>query len=124
LDIVPQEESLIVEAQVSPMDIDRVHIGQTTNVRFSSFKHAITPKIDGHLIRLSADRLVDEKTQNSYYLARIEVEKTGLKELADRGLILLPGMPAEVLINTGDRTFFEYLMQPISNIFARSLIED
>jgi epimerase transport system membrane fusion protein len=124
LDIVPQEESLIVEAQVSPMDIDRVHIGQTTNVRFSSFKNAITPKIDGHLIRLSADRLVDEKTQNSYYLARIEVEKTGLKELADRGLILLPGMPAEVLINTGDRTFFEYLMQPISNIFARSLIED
>lgn len=124
LDIVPQKESLIVEAQVSPNDIDRVHIGQTTNVRFSAFKNAITPKIDGRLIRLSADRLVDEKTQNSYYLARIEVEQTGLKELADRGLILLPGMPAEVLINTGDRTFFEYLMQPISNIFARSLIED
>lgn len=124
LDIVPQKESLIVEAQVSPNDIDRVHIGQTTNVRFSAFKNAITPKIDGRLIRLSADRLVDEKTQNSYYLARIEVEQTGLKELADCGLILLPGMPAEVLINTGDRTFFEYLMQPISNIFARSLIED
>ena len=60
----------------------------------------------------------------NYYLARVEVDKTGLEILRKRGLILLPGMPAEVLINTGDRTFFEYLMQPLSNIFARSLIED
>jgi len=54
----------------------------------------------------------------------VEVDKIGLEDLRKRGLILLPGMPAEVLINTGDRTFFEYLMQPLSNIFARSLIED
>ncbi|WP_019867302.1 HlyD family type I secretion periplasmic adaptor subunit [Methylovulum miyakonense] len=124
LDIVPQQEKLLIEAQVSPIDIDRVHIGQTTEIRFSAFKSAKTPKVSGRLIALSADRLSDEKKEVSYYLARVEVDQEGLKELTGRGLILLPGMPAEVLINTGDRTFLEYLMQPLSNIFARSLIED
>ena len=124
LDIVPQQEKLVIEAQVSPIDIDRVHIGQSTEIRFSAFKSAKTPKVNGRLATLSADRLTDEKNQVSYYLARVEVDKTGLEELRQRGLILLPGMPAEVLINTGDRTFFEYLMQPLTNIFARSLIED
>ncbi|WP_204369168.1 HlyD family type I secretion periplasmic adaptor subunit [Methylocucumis oryzae] len=124
LDIVPQQEKLIVEAQVSPNDIDRVHIGQTTSIRFSAFKSAKTPKIDGRVVALSADRLSDEKKESSFYLARVEVEQAGLEDLRKNGLILLPGMPAEVLINTGDRTFFEYLTQPLTNIFARSLIED
>lgn len=124
LDIVPQQEKLLIEAQVSPIDIDRVHIGQSTEIRFSAFKSAKTPKVAGRLIALSADRLSDEKQEVSYYLARVEVDPAGLKELTERGLVLLPGMPAEVLINTGDRTFFEYVMQPLSNIFARSLIED
>lgn len=124
LDIVPQQERLIVEAQVSPLDIDRVHIGQTTEVRFSAFKSAKTPKVAGQLVALSADRLTDEKQELSYYLARVEVDPEGLKEMAKRGLVLMPGMPAEVLINTGDRTFLEYVMQPMTNIFARSLIED
>lgn len=124
LDIVPQQEKLIIEAQVSPIDIDRVHTGQSCEIRFSAFKSAKTPKVSGRLITLSADRLTDEQNKISYYLARVEVDKAGLEELRKRGLILLPGMPAEVLINTGDRTFFEYLVQPLSNIFARSLIED
>jgi len=124
LDIVPQEEKLVIEAQVSPVDIDRVHIGQSTEIRFSAFKSAKTPKVSGRLLTLSADRLTDEKNEVSYYLARVEVDKTGLEDLRKRGLILLPGMPAEVLINTGDRTFFQYLTQPLTNIFARSLIED
>ncbi len=124
LDIVPQQEKLVVEAQVSPIDIDRVHTGQTCEIRFSAFKSAKTPKVAGRLTTVSADRLTDEQNKINYYLARVEVDKTGLEELRQRGLILMPGMPAEVLINTGDRTFFEYLMQPLSNMFARSLIED
>ncbi|MFZ2727761.1 MAG: HlyD family type I secretion periplasmic adaptor subunit [Methylococcaceae bacterium] len=124
LDLVPQKEALVIEAQVSPMDIDRVHIGQTTQIRFSAFKSAKTPKVEGKLLTLSADRLTDEKNQVSYYLARVSVDKEGLVELEKRGLILMPGMPAEVLINTGDRTFLEYIVQPLTNIFARSLIED
>jgi epimerase transport system membrane fusion protein len=124
LDIVPQQEKLIIEAQVSPGDIDKVHTGQICEIRFSAFKAAKTPKVSGRLTTLSADRLTDEQNRTGYYLARVEVDKDGLEELHQRGLILLPGMPAEVLINTGDRTFFQYLIQPLSNIFARSLIED
>ena len=124
LDIVPQQEELIIEAQVSPSDIDKVHSGQICEIRFSAFKAAKTPKVSGRLTTLSADRLTDEQNRTGYYLARVEVDKDGLEELHQRGLILLPGMPAEVLINTGDRTFFQYLIQPLSNIFARSLIED
>ncbi len=124
LDIVPQQEKLIVEAQVSPLDIDRVHVGQATEIRFSAFKSAKTPKIGGHLIALSADRMTDDKNQNSFYLARVEVDSEGLQDLQSKGMTLVPGMPAEVLINTGDRTFFQYLMKPLTNIFARSLIED
>ena len=124
LDIVPQQEKLIIEAQVSPNDIDKVHSGQICEIRFSAFKAAKTPKVSGRLTTLSADRLTDEQNRTGYYLARVEVDKDGLEELRQRGLILLPGMPAEALINTGDRTFFQYLIQPLSNIFARSLIED
>jgi len=124
LDIVPQQEKLIVEAQVSPIDIDRIHIGQQAEIRFSAFKSAKTLKIDGNLLTVSADRITDEKNQTSFYLARVEVNKAGLEDLRKNDLVLVPGMPAEVLINTGDRTFFEYLMKPMSNIFARSFNED
>jgi len=124
LDIVPQQEKLIVEAQVSPIDIDRIHIGQQAEIRFSAFKSAKTLKIDGNLLTVSADRITDEKNQTSFYLARVEVNKAGLEDLRKNDLVLVPGMPAEVLINTGDRTFFEYLMKPLGNIFARSFNED
>lgn len=122
LDIVPQQEELIIDAQVSPMDIDRVRVGLLAEVRFSAFKQALTPKMQGKVINLSADRLLDEKTGAPYYQAQIELTSDSYAKLGD--LELLPGMPAEVLINTGERTVFEYLMQPITNTFARAFIED
>ncbi len=121
LDIVPQDAELIIEAQVSPMDIDRVAVGLQAEVRFSAFKQSKTPKMDGKVIHLSADRLTDEQG-NAYYQARVELTPESRKKLGD--LQLLPGMPAEVLINTGERTLFEYLAQPATNFFARSFIED
>jgi len=122
LDIVPQQEELIIDAQVSPIDIDRVSVGLLAEVRFSAFKQALTPKMKGKVINLSADRLVDEKTGQPYYLAKVELTPDSYQELGDMELV--PGMPAEVLINTGERTVFEYLMQPITNAFARAFIED
>lgn len=122
LDIVPQQEELIIDAQVSPIDIDRVRAGLVAEVRFSAFKQALTPKMQGKVINLSADRLTDEKTEQPYYLAQIELTPDSFQKLGE--LELLPGMPAEVLINTGERTVFEYLMQPITNAFARAFIED
>ncbi|BBL73924.1 HlyD family type I secretion periplasmic adaptor subunit [Methylomagnum ishizawai] len=126
LDIVPQNEKLIVEAHVSPNDIDRVKVGQQAEIRFTAFKSRETPKIDGRLSSLSADRLVDERQPEAmpYYLARVEVSPEGLKDLAGQHLELVPGMPAEVLINTGARTLLEYLTRPLTDTFARSFIED
>jgi len=122
LDIVPQGAELIIEAQVSPMDIDRVTVGLQAEIRFSAFKQSQTPKMEGKVISLSPDRITDERNGNAYYLAKVEVTPKSLKNLGD--LQLLPGMPAEVLINTGERTLFRYLAQPASNFFARSFIED
>jgi epimerase transport system membrane fusion protein len=126
LDIVPQNEKLVVEARVSPVDIDRVKVGQSAEVRFSAFKSRDTPKIEGKLVSLSADRLLEENRPDAlpYYLARVEVTPTGLQELAQRHLDLVPGMPAEVLVNTGERTLLEYLSRPLTDTFARSFIED
>lgn len=122
LDIVPQQEELIINAQVSPIDIDRVRTGLVAEVRFSSFKQALTPKVMGKVINLSADKLTEERSGITYYQAQIELTPDSYAKL--RGLELLPGMPAEVFINTGERTVFEYLMQPITNAFARAFIED
>ena len=122
LEIVPQKEELIIIAQVAPLDIDRVSVGLLADVRFSAFKQALTPVVEGRLITLSADRLIDEATGNPYFSAQIEITPESYEKLAD--LELLPGMPAEVLINTGERTLFEYLTQPVSNAFARAFIED
>jgi epimerase transport system membrane fusion protein len=122
LDIVPQGEELIIDARVSPMDIDRVHVGLIAEVRFSAFKQALTPKMMGKLTILSADKLTDERTGAPYYSAKIELTPDSYAKLGN--MELLPGMPADVLINTGERTVFEYLMQPITNAFARAFIED
>jgi len=121
LEIVPQEE-LIITAQVAPLDIDRVSVGMLATVRFSAFKQALTPEVEGRLITLSADRMIDEKSGVPYFSTQVELTEESYKKLV--GLELLPGMPAEVLINTGERTLFEYLTQPVSNAFAHAFIED
>jgi len=122
LDIVPELAELVIDARVAPMDIDRVSVGMAATIRFSAFKNATTPIIYGRLTNISADRLMDEQTGAPYYLARVEVSEEGQEMLGS--LVLVPGMPAEVLIKTGERTLFEYLVQPARNAFARSLIED
>jgi epimerase transport system membrane fusion protein len=122
LDIVPQKEELVVDAQVSPLDIDRVRVGLIAEVRFTAFTQALTPVIEGKVIVLSADRLVEEKTGTAYYQAEIELTPESYQKMSQ--LELIPGMPVEVLIKTGERTVFEYLTKPISNAFARAFIED
>jgi len=120
-EIVPLTEELILEAQVSPLDIDRVYEGQEATIRFSSFGNR-TPTIVGSLLSLSADAIQDQNTGLTHYLARIEVSPEGMADLGD--LELLPGMPAEVFIATGSRTLLQYLFKPFSNALARSFTED
>jgi len=132
LDIVPKDQKLIIEAQVSPIDIDRVKVGQQAEVRFSAFKSRDVPTIMGTLISLSADRMVEDNKSNkesrggdaAYYLVRVAVSPEGLDALSAANLKLIPGMPAEVLINTGERTLVQYLAQPLTDTFKRAFIED
>lgn len=122
LDIVPEDEDLIIRAQVSPADIDKIHPDSRCEVRFSSFDNKTTPTMEGKVSEISADSFNDEKTGTQYYMANIELSAESREKLGD--LKLIPGMPAEILINIGSRTLFEYLMQPITDAFARSFIED
>ena len=120
-EIVPGNDELVIQASVSPVDIDRVSEGQEARIRFSTFGSR-APTFFGTLISLSADALADESTGASFYLARIELNADSREELGN--LVLLPGMPAEVFINTGSRTFLQYLFKPLSNTVARSFNED
>jgi epimerase transport system membrane fusion protein len=120
-EIVPASDELVIESSVSPNDIDSVSVGQHTIIRFSSFGSSV-PTIYGRVLSLSADSMTNESTGAAYYLARIEVTPEGMEDLGD--LILMPGMPAEVFINTGSRTFLQYLFKPFSNAMARAFNEE
>jgi membrane fusion protein, epimerase transport system len=120
LEIVPVIDNLVVDARVSPMDIDRVSIGQAAEIRCSVFKDAYM--VSGVLTRLSPDRLIDQATDMPYYSAEIKLLEEDLFLLD--GMSLVPGMPAEVLIKTGQRTMLGYVISPMSRTFSRSLIED
>jgi len=126
LDIVPVEQNLIVEARLSPQDVDQVRVGQMAEVRFSAFRQRDMPKVEGQLVTLSADRLVDQLNgaQQPYYLARIRVTEKGMSDLAKLKLELVPGMPADVLVTTGQRTLWHYLTAPLSDLMVRSLKEE
>jgi epimerase transport system membrane fusion protein len=122
LDVVPQLETLIVEAHVSPLDIDRVEAGLPARLRFSGFKRSLVPEVFGTVENVSADRLYDEATGQSYYLARV-VLNTGEAERL-RGVELKPGMPVEAMINTGSRTLLGYLWEPVTDSMTRAFRED
>ena len=121
MEIVPAGDRLVVEARVEPMDVDSVRRGLPAQVRLTAFSQITTPALSGEVARVSADRLVDERTGAPYYEARIALD-AGQPGLA--GLKLQPGMPAEVMIVTGERTALEYLLEPIVASFGRALRED
>jgi HlyD family secretion protein/epimerase transport system membrane fusion protein len=122
LDIVPANDDLLIDARVAPIDIDVVHPGLSAQVHLLAYRQRSLPKIEGKVRSVSADSLRDEQTGMSYYLARVEVDGEQLAGL-DVDVQLLPGMPAEVLIVTGERTLFGYLLQPFRDVFRRSLRE-
>ena len=126
MEIVPESERLIVEAQISLIDIDRVSVGQKADINFTAFKSRDTKKIKGRIMNLSADSIISEtnRDQQPYYLAIIEITEEGLSQLKEKELELIAGMQADAFIFTGERTFLQYLTDPILNTVARSFIED
>jgi HlyD family secretion protein len=121
IDIVPRSERLIVEAQISPIDIDGIHAGQQAEVRFPAFHSRLIPLIAGRLDSVSHDRLIDESTKQPYYRGIVSLDETQIpEELRPR---IRAGMPVEVLVATGERTVLSYLVQPLASTLRRGFID-
>jgi HlyD family secretion protein len=122
MSIVPSSDELIIEGHVTPLDRKAVHSGLQAQIHLSAYSSRVVPKIPGTVRTVSADRLVDDTTQQPYYLARVAVDRQMLKRLAP-SVDLIPGMPVEVLIVTERRTMFDYISKPFRDAFWRSLRE-
>ncbi|QFT32030.1 Type I secretion system membrane fusion protein PrsE [Labrenzia sp. THAF82] len=121
MQIVPREDQLLVEAQVRPVDIDQMAPGQSARVRFPSFDQRTTPELNAELLTVSADLTEDERTGNSYYVARMVIDDKELDKLGTQTLV--PGMPVETFLQTGDRTVLSYLVKPITDQIAHAMRE-
>jgi HlyD family secretion protein len=119
--IVPQADALSVEAKVNPQDIDKLQIGQKTLLRLSAFNQRTTPELNGVVTRVSADVTTDQRTGQSYYTIRVSMPPEEVARLGDNKII--PGMPVEAFVQTGDRTMFSYLMKPLSDQLMRAFRE-
>ncbi|MBM3203459.1 HlyD family type I secretion periplasmic adaptor subunit [Candidatus Woesearchaeota archaeon] len=122
MDIVPSDETLILETRVQPNMIDRVQPGLTAAVRFSSFSHSPTLVVDGRLDSVSGDLLTDPQTGITYYLARVSITPEGMQKLGARQM--QAGMPAEVVFKTGERTVLQYLLHPLTKRLAAAMKEE
>lgn len=124
MEIVPTDSSLVVEAQVPPALIDKVQVGLLADLRFSAFNLVSTPVVPGVVKVLGADKLSNAAPvqPNEYYLAQIETTEQGKQLLGERHI--QPGMPVEVIIKNGERSFMSYLFKPITDRFARSFKEN
>jgi HlyD family secretion protein len=120
--IVPDRDRLALEAQIAPQDIDQVRLGQRAILRLSAFNQRTTPEVSGEVSRIAADLTQDQRTGTSYYLVRISVP---IEELARLGaLTLVPGMPAEAFVQTGERTVLSYMVKPLTDQLARAFREE
>jgi HlyD family secretion protein len=119
--IVPQADALSVEAKVNPQDIDKLQIGQKTLLRLSAFNQRTTPELNGVVSRVSPDVTTDQRTGQSYYTIRVSMPREEIARLGDAKLI--PGMPVEAFVQTGDRTMMSYLIKPLSDQLMRAFRE-
>ena len=122
MEISPNDDELMVNARVMPIDIDSVAIGQRAEVRLTALNARTTPVIYGYVISVSGDSLTDPGSDRPYFLTRIEIPIEETKKLGD--VKLTAGMPADALIQTGERTALAYLLKPVMDAFARGLNEE
>jgi HlyD family secretion protein len=119
--IVPQSDELQVEAKVNPADIDKLQVGQKTLLRLSAFNQRTTPELNGVVTRVSPDVTTDQRTGQSYYTIRVSMPPEEVARLGE--VKLIPGMPVEAFVQTGDRTMLSYLMKPLSDQVMRAFRE-
>ncbi len=122
IEILPTTDKPIVEARLNPQEIDAVYIGQQARLRLTALNARLTPEVAGTVTEISADRLVDQATQEVYYRARLQI--TDELPAGIEAAQLYPGMPVEAYINAGERTFLEYLVRPILDSVNRAFREE
>ena len=118
MQIIPQDDRLIIEAQVQLQDIDQIYVGQEANVRFSAFSARTTPEVKGLVIGQSADSLTDPVTGAPFYSVKLQVPPEEMEAL--NGLQLIPGMPAETFMQTESRSVLSYLLKPVTDAVSRA----
>ncbi|WP_319823925.1 HlyD family type I secretion periplasmic adaptor subunit [Thalassovita sp.] len=121
--IIPQDRPLIIEAEVNTIDIDKIYTNQEVVLRFASFDMRSTPDLFGRVTRVSPDAFNDPQTGRSYYRTEIELPNAEVAKLPE-GQSLIPGMPAETFIRTGEYTPFAYLTRPVTRYFQRAMRDD
>ncbi len=126
LEIVPKIDSFDVEAQVAVTDIDKVQPGLDANINFSAFGAASSfmQAIPGEVLVVSADTVPDKASGQQFYVAKVRIKPEGMADLAKHKLELVQGMPAEVMIKTGERTFLDYLLKPATSMINHAFNED
>ncbi|MFJ4139672.1 HlyD family type I secretion periplasmic adaptor subunit [Pseudomonas fragi] len=122
MEIVPQGEPLLVEARMPVELADKVHAGLPVELMFSAFSQSTTPRVAGEVTLVSADRQVDERTDEPYYTLRAQVSEAGMAQLA--GLQIRPGMPVEAFVRTGERSMLNYLFKPLLDRTHMALVEE
>lgn len=121
--IVPQDRPLVIRAEVNPVDVNRVFVDQDVVLRFPAFDMRSTPDLFGKITRISPDAFADPQSGRSYFRAEIELPTSELAKL-DPGQDLIPGMPADTFIRTGEHTPFTYLTKPLTRYFQRAMRDD
>jgi HlyD family secretion protein len=121
MDLVPRQDRLIVIARVKPEDIDVVHPGLNANVHLLPYNQRRAPRLNGTVTHVSADRLVDKRTEQPYYATKIRVQDT---RIAENDIQIIPGMPAQVFITTGRGTVALYALRPLLDSFHSAFSED
>jgi protease secretion system membrane fusion protein len=124
MDIVPSDDPLVVEGQLPVNLVDKVHPGLKTEVIFTAFNANRTPRIEGVVEQVAADRTVDERTGAAYYKVRVKVTPKGAKLIAEHKMDIRPGMPVELFVKTGERTMMNYLLKPVLDRARSALSEE
>lgn len=120
--IVPDTDSMVVEAKISPTDIDNLHVGQAATLRFTAFNQQTTPQLEATLRRVAAERTTDERTGTSFYKVELAIAPGELRRL--NSLKLVPGMPVDAFVQTGDRSLLSYITKPLRDQFNRAFREN
>ena len=122
LQIVPSDANLVFDANINPIDIDQVYVDQKVKVKLSSFNQRTTPELEGFVINVSPDLVQDEQTKGFFYVVQVSLKKGQIDLL--KGKNMVPGMPAEIYIQTNERTVMNYLLKPLTDQVSRAMREE